>query len=316
MAHSSRQPRTPTGKTALTLEIRQLKYFIAVAEERHFGRAAKRLHMAQPPLSHQIRQLEEQLGVQLLDRTTRRVDLTAAGEELLSRARQMVNAVETLQADVYQFGQGAAGVLRVGFSGSSTYGVMPPLVRRVKQALPGISLALRGEMLTPAMEAGLQDGTLDAALLRPPVAAPEIDYRILGREPLVVALPSFSPLAAGRPVGMHELQDQDFIAYPPESVLYRTTADMCRRAGFRPRIAQVIGETSTMLSFVATGSGIAVLPDSVRALQLEGVVYCAIEDAAEVELAVAWRRDDRSALLHNFLDVVGTTTLGTIRAAL
>lgn len=293
------------------MDIRQLSYFIAVAEERHFGRAAKRLHMAQPPLSQQIRQLEEQLGVQLLNRTTRRVDLTAAGEELLSRGRHIVNAMETLQADVYQVGQGAAGVLRVGFSGSSTYGIMPPIVRRVKQALPGLSLALRGEMLTPAMEAGLRDGTLDAALLRPPVSAPEIEYRIVGREQLVVALPSFSALAAGRPVAVHELQDQDFIAYPPESVLYRTTADMCRREGFRPRITQVIGETSTMLSFVAAGSGIAVVPESVRALQLEGVVYCAIEDAPEVELAVAWRREDRSALLRNFLDVVGPAAAAT-----
>lgn len=293
------------------MDIRQLNYFIAVAEERHFGRAAKRLHMAQPPLSQQIRQLEEQLGVQLLNRTTRRVDLTAAGEELLNRGRHIVNAMETLQADVYQVGQGAAGVLRVGFSGSSTYGIMPPIVRRVKQVLPGLSLALRGEMLTPAMEAGLRDGTLDAALLRPPVAAPEIEYRIVAREQLVVALPAFSALAGGRPVAIHELQDQDFIAYPPESVLYRTTADMCRRGGFRPRITQVIGETSTMLSFVATGSGIAVVPDSVRALQLEGVVYCAIEDAPEVELAIAWRREDRSALLHNFLEAVGTVPMET-----
>lgn len=287
------------------MDIRQLNYFIAVAEERHFGRAARRLHMAQPPLSQQIRQLEEQLGVQLLNRTTRRVDLTAAGQELLTRGRHIVNAMETLQADVYQVGQGAAGVLRVGFSGSSTYGVMPPIVRRVKQVLPGLTLALRGEMLTPAMEAGLRDGTLDAALLRPPVASQEIEYRIVAREQLVVALPSFSPLAVGRPIAVHELQDHDFIAYPPESVLYRTTTDMCRREGFRPRIAQVIGETSTMLSFVAAGSGIAIVPESVRALQLEGVAYCALEGAPEVELAVAWRREDRSALLHNFLDVVG-----------
>jgi len=136
---------------ASTMDIRQLNYFIAVAEERHFGRAAKRLHMAQPPLSQQIRQLEEQLGVRLLNRTTRRVELTAAGEELLNRGRQIVNAVGTLRADVYQVGQGAAGVLRVGFSGSATYGVMPPIVRRAKQALPGLSLELHGEMLTPAM---------------------------------------------------------------------------------------------------------------------------------------------------------------------
>jgi DNA-binding transcriptional LysR family regulator len=291
------------------MEIRQLNYFIAVAEERHFGRAAKRLHMAQPPLSQQIRQLEEQLGVRLLNRTTRRVELTAAGEALLEKGRHIVNAMGTLRADVYHIGQGASGVLRVGFSGSATYGVMPRIVRRAKQVLPGLSLELHGEMLTPAMEAGLRDGTLDAALLRPPIASQEIDYRIVTKEPLIIALPSFSALALDRPVAIHELQDQEFICYPPESVLSRTTASLCRKSGFQPRVTQVISETSTMLSFVAAGSGVALLPASVRALQLDGVVYREIEDATEVELAVAWRREDRSTLLQSFLDVVSSATI-------
>lgn len=290
------------------MEIRQLNYFIAVAEERHFGRAAKRLHMAQPPLSQQIRQLEELLGVKLLNRTTRHVDLTAAGQVLLDRGRRIINELETLKADVFQVGQGATGVLRVGFAGSATYGVMPPIVRRAKQIMPKLSLNLHGEMLTPAMEEGLREGALDAALLRPPVASSEIEYRIVAREPLVVALPSFSLLAEERPVAVSELQDQDFIAYPPESVLHRTTAELCRQAGFQPRITQVAGETSTMLSFVAAGGGVAIVPSSVRALQLEGVVYRGLEHAPEVDLAVAWRREDRSALLHNFLDVVIAVT--------
>jgi DNA-binding transcriptional LysR family regulator len=292
------------------VDIRQLNYFIAVAEERHFGRAAKRLHMAQPPLSQQIRQLEDLIGVQLFNRTTRRVDLTAAGQLLLDRGRQIVNDVATLQADVYQVGKGATGVLRVGFSGSATYGVMPQVARLAKQLLPGLSLALHGEMLTPSMEAGLRNGTLDAALLRPPVTAQDIDYRTVAREPLVVALPSFSALAVDQPVAMHELQDQDFIAYPPESVLYRTTADLCRQAGFQPRITQVVGETSTMLAFVAAGGGVAVMPSSVQAFQLEGVAYRAIENVPDVELAVAWMRGHHSALLKNFLDVVVTATAG------
>lgn len=290
------------------MDIRQLNYFIAVAEERHFGRAAKRLHMAQPPLSQQIRQLEEQLGVRLLNRTTRRVDLTTAGELLLDRGRQIVNDMETLKADVYQIGKGATGVLRVGFSGSATYGVMPQIARLAKQMLPGLSLALNGEMLTPSMEAGLRDGTLDAALLRPPVASQEIDYRVVDQEPLVVAVPSFSALAEDKPVAMHELQDQDFISYAPESVLYRITSDLCRQAGFQPRITQVVGETSTMLAFVAAGGGVAVMPSRVRAFQLDGVAYREIDNAPPVELAVAWLRGHRSALLHNFLDVVAAAT--------
>lgn len=286
------------------MELRQLNYFIAVAEERHFGRAAKRLHMAQPPLSQQIRQLEEQLGVKLLDRTTRRVDLTAAGQELLDRGRKIVNEVETLKADVYQVGNGATGVLRVGFSGSATYGVMPKIVRHVKQALPGLSMTLQGEMLTPAMEAGLRDHTLDAAMLRPPVASAEIEYRVVTREKLVVALPSHSPLATGRPVAINELQEQPFITYPPESVTYRMVSELCRHGGFQPRIGQVAKETSTMLSFVAAGGGVAVVPQAVCSFQLEGVVYAPLEDSPDSELAVAWRREDRSTLLHNFVNLV------------
>lgn len=286
------------------MELRQLNYFIAVAEERHFGRAAKRLHMAQPPLSQQIRQLEEQLGVKLLDRTTRRVDLTAAGQELLDRGRKIVNEVETLKADVYQVGNGATGVLRVGFSGSATYGVMPRIVRHVKQALPGLSMTLQGEMLTPAMEAGLRDHTLDAAMLRPPVSSAEIEYKVVAREKLVVALPSHSPLATGRPVAINEFQEQPFITYPPESVMYRTVSELCRHGGFQPRIGQVAKETSTMLSFVAAGGGVAVVPEAVCSFQLEGVVYAPLEDSPDSELAVAWRREDRSTLLHNFVNLV------------
>lgn len=286
------------------MELRQLTYFIAVAEERHFGRAAKRLHIAQPPLSQQIRQLEEQLGVKLFDRTTRRVDLTAAGALMLERGRSILNDVEALQADVYQVGQGATGVLHVGFSGASTYSVMPRIVRAAGTAYPGLTLDLHGEMLTPAMERGLLEHTLDAAILRPPVSSPEIDFRIINREPLVVALPAHSPLASDRPVSMVELTEQRFVTYPPESVMYRMTADLCREAGFQHRVSQMAQETSTILSFVAAGGGVALMPASVRSVQLRGVRYRELEDSPHAELAVAWRREDRSVLLSNFIQLV------------
>lgn len=286
------------------MELRQLTYFIAVAEERHFGRAAKRLHIAQPPLSQQIRQFEEQLGVKLFDRTTRRVDLTAAGALMLERGRSILNEVEALQADVYQVGQGATGVLHVGFSGASTYSVMPRIVRAAGTAYPGLTLDLHGEMLTPAMERGLLEHTLDAAILRPPVSSPEIDFRIINREPLVVALPTHSPLASDRPLSMVELTEQRFVTYPPESVMYRMTADLCREAGFQHRVSQMAQETSTILSFVAAGGGVALMPASVRSVQLRGVRYRELEDSPHAELALAWRREDRSVLLSNFIQLV------------
>lgn len=286
------------------MDIRQLNYFIAVAEERHFGRAASRLHMAQPPLSQQIRQLEEQIGVKLLNRTTRRVDLTPAGQLLLDRGRQIVNELTALEADVVQVGQGATGVLRVGFSGSATYGVMPQIARLAKQALPGLSLVLQGEMLTPTMEAGLREGTLDAAFLRPPVSSDEINIRPVTRDQLIVALPSNSPLAVDRPVAMNELRDQNFITYGTESVIHRLTAEMCRKAGFKQRVTQMVGETSTMMAFVAAGGGVAVMPSNVQSFRLDGVTYREIEGAPTVDLSVGWMRGNRSSLLKNFLDII------------
>lgn len=290
------------------MDIRQLNYFIAVAEERHFGRAATRLHMAQPPLSQQIRQLEEQIGVKLLNRTTRRVDLTPAGQVLLDRGRHIVNDLAALEADVVQVGQGATGVLRVGFSGSATYGVMPHIARIAKQALPGLSLVLQGEMLTPAMETGLREGTLDAAFLRPPVSSDEVSVRTVTSDQLIVALPSNSPLAVDRPIAVNELRDQNFITYGAESVIHRMTTDMCRKAGFKQRVTQMVGETSTMLAFVAAGGGVAVMPSNVQSFRLDGVTYRQIENAPRVDLSVAWLRGNRSSLLQNFLDIVETAT--------
>ena len=166
------------------------------------------------------------------------------------------------------------------------------------------------------MEEGLRGHTLDAALLRPPVASPDLEHRVVAREPLVVAVPSGGALDADGPVAAHELQDQDFVACPPDSVLYRAGTDLCRRAGFQPRIARVAGGTSALLSFVAAGGGVAVVPAGLRAVQLAGVVYRELEHAPELELAVAWRREDRSALLHRFLDLVAdlgpVTDLGPV----
>lgn len=307
MGHALVFHKTPTTqrvKEAAPVDIRQLNYFIAVAEERHFGRAASRLLMAQPPLSQQIRQLEDQLGVKLLNRTTRRVDLTPAGQLMLDRGRHIINDLGALEADVVQVGQGATGVLRVGFSGSATYGVMPQIARVAKQILPGLSLSLQGEMLTPAMEAGLRDGTLDAAFLRPPITSDEINTQTVTHDRLIVALPSNSPLAVERPVAVNELREQKFITYGNESVIHRMTADMCRKAGFKQRITQRVGETSTMLAFVAAGGGVAVMPSNVQSFHLDGVYYREIEDPPSVDLAVAWMRGNRSTLLKNFLNVV------------
>ena len=194
------------------VELRHLRYFLAVAEEKHFGRAAERLYMAQPPLSSQIKQLEAELGTVLLERTTRKVELTEAGALLLERTRQILADVEAAKTDVAEIGRGAAGVLRLGFSGTATYRLMPEIVRVARERLPLVRLQISGEMLTPRMEEALLENRLDAAILRPPVRSAELELDELRASRLVVALPQRHPLAAENgPVAVKELANENIV---------------------------------------------------------------------------------------------------------
>ncbi|MGW2673097.1 LysR family transcriptional regulator [Kocuria rhizophila] len=285
------------------MEIRQLTCFIAVAEERHFGRAAERLHMAQPALSLLIRQLEEHLGVRLLDRTTRRVDLTPAGQELLDRGRRVLHDLELLEADVRRVGDASAGVLRLGFTGAAACDMVPELARAVRERLPGVTLSLRGELPSQALESGLRDGSLDAALLHPPVASSGIRHRVVERQSFVVALPDDAPLAGRPSVAVGALEGLPVVAHPPASPLHRAVQELFLAAGLPVRIGQVAQDTASMLSLVAAGGGVALVPASVRAVQLRGVVYADLEGSPQIDLALAWRDEDRSARLRAVLDV-------------
>lgn len=284
------------------MELRQLECFIAVAEERHFGRAAARLGMAQPQLSQTVRQLEEQLGALLLERTTRRVDITPAGHELLDRGRHLVQDTAALAADVSRLGCGTEGALRAGFCGAATYGLLPGVVRGLRARLPGIVLQVRGELPAPAAESAVREGTLDLAVLHPPVVSRELESRTLCREALVVAVRQGSSLDTGSPLTVAELGAHEFVAHPPESVLHRTVSGLFRDAGLTQRIAHVAHETSQLLVHVAAGAGAALVPRSVTALHMEGVVYTDLAEPTTVEHAVAWRGGNRSPVLRGVLD--------------
>ncbi len=283
------------------METRHLKYFIAVAEERHFGRAAARLHMAQPPLSQQIRQLEEQLGTPLLVRTTRKVELTPAGQVLLDRGRVMLQELQVLESDVRQVGEGATGVLRVGFTGTATYRLMPIIVQAARRTLPGLRITVQGEMLTPQMEAALEEGRLDAAVLRPPVHSGAISLKLLEQDQLVAALPADSPLAEKGMLELGALSEEGFIGYPSYSAVSSIFIDACRKAGFRPRVVQEAKETSTLLSLVASGMGIALVPMTSRMFSFQGVAFRQLRNPPPVDLAVAWNSDKETPLLRAFL---------------
>jgi DNA-binding transcriptional LysR family regulator len=292
------------------VELRHLRSFVVVAEECHFGRAAERLHMAQPPLSQQIRQLESDLGLPLFERTTRRVALTPAGERFLERSRQILRAVELAGEEASRIAAGELGHLAIGFTGSATYEMLPALSRDLREHFPGIVLDLKGEMLTPDQVEGLLDGALDLGFLRPPVRDPRLEVHVLRSERLIVALPASHRLTRSRRLSLSDLRDEAFISYPSQrrSVVYEAVVDACRHAGFVPRISEEVAETSTLVSFVAAGLGVALVPASVANLHITGTEYRPITgDPTRVELAVALRAGAPSPLAIRVRDHVVAT---------
>lgn len=276
------------------MDLRHLRYFVAVAEERHFGHAADRLHMAQPPLSQAIRQLETEIGTTLLRRTTRRVDLTEAGIAYLARARAILTSVEEATREARLVAAGTVGHLALGCVGSATYSLLPALSRRLAEELPGVDFSFRGEMLVPDQVAALRSGGIDVALLRPPIADASLALTLLRRDRLVVALPADHPLAARRQLTSASLRGLDLIVHSAgrRSMMYDVVARLTHDAGVEPRIRHEVGETSTLVTLVAGGLGVAIVPEPVTALALDGVVYRPlVRPTTCVELAVAHRAE-------------------------
>src|SRR6478609_8134486 len=238
------------------MELRHLRSFAVLAEERHFGRAAERLHLAQPALSQQIKQLERELGVDLFVRTTRRVDLTEAGARLVGHARDVLAGVDRARDDLAALSSGHAGRVSVGFVGTATYDVLPRVAQEVRRELPGVELELRGELLSPQLAAGLADRTYDLALLRPPETG--LDARTLRTERLVAVLPAQHPLASRRRIGLSALKDEAFVMHPSghRSSMHARVLEACAAAGFEPAPVVEVSETATLVVFVAAGLGV------------------------------------------------------------
>jgi DNA-binding transcriptional LysR family regulator len=289
------------------VELRHLRYFIAVAEERHFGRAADRLHIAQPPLSQQIRRFEEEIGAPLLFRTTRSVEVAPAGEVLLERGREILAAVDSAIEDARRAARGEYGRLAIGFTGSCTYAMLPALAAALGRELPGVVLDLQGELLTPAQVARLVDGTLDVGLLRPPVNERALSTEVLRSEALLAVLPESHRLARSEAVPLEQLEGEPFVTYPSHfrSVVHDAVEGACAAHGFKPTAAYEVAETATLVSFVAAGLGVSLVPASVRNMTVHGAVYRPLaHDTTRVELAAAWRRADDRPVLVRALDVI------------
>ena len=288
------------------MELRQLRYFIAVAEELHFTRAAERLHIGQPPLSHAIQMLEADVGAQLFERTKRWVRLTEAGKLFLADARRIVALAEQASDTARRAQRGEAGELRIGFTYSTPLTpLFAQVINRYRSEYPAVSLVLH-ELATLRQLEGLVQRTLDLGFIRPPeVAMPEaIGLTTLREDPLVVVLPSAHPLARKKTVAMADLNGQPFVMYPQNAGtgIYPQIFRLCRAAGFTPHIAQQAGEASTIIGLVAAGCGITILPASFDRIRMDGVRYRTISDpAATTTLLLAQRKGEHSALADAFI---------------
>lgn len=281
------------------MELRHLRYFAAVAETRHFGRAAQRLHMAQPPLSQAIRQLEAEIGVALFTRTTRQVALTPAGEAFHRDVQLLLGGLEDGVRRAQRIASGRSGVLRVAVTGTAAYRHLPRIAQVVRRELPEVALEIHSDLLTPAQEKALLESRIDLGVLRPPVREDALATRTIARERLVAALPDGHRLVDEPDLTMADLRGERFVAYAAGgSVVNEAVTRSCVAAGFTPRVEHEVAGTSVLLALVAAGLGVALVPEAVQAAALEGVVFREVEGAETVDLALAWRLDDPNPLLH------------------
>lgn len=289
------------------MELRHLRYFVAVAEELHFTRAAKRLHIEQPPLSQQIQALESELGVSLLRRSKRHVALTEAGQRFLLDAKRILQEAQRATEDARRAARGELGELRIGFSSSLPFtSLLPQVLRRYRQAYPHVTLTLR-EMFTIDQLEALRLGQIDIGLVRFRGTEPsaELNLRQVSQDPLRLVVNAADPLARRASVAMAELQAHGFIVYPPGTGTSLTflVRQLCLAAGFEPQVAQEAREPMAQIGFVAAGLGIAILPAPFECVVLPDVRYVPLSDAgAHLSLGVAVRREHQSPLISGFLD--------------
>lgn len=288
------------------MDIPQIRAFLAVAEELHFGRAAERLHMAQPPLSRTIKQLERELGAQLFDRNTRSVRLTATGGSLVTPAREVLESVERAEGIVRLAEHGEIGRVRISFAGISTHRLVAKLARVMRQQRPGIQLELRSQNFAQPLMKRLVDSETDVALGRWDVLPSEVNSTVVMRDSLVVAMADTHRLAGAETLTGAELAGEVFVSLPPDegSVLPDRLRRLASANGFVPVLAQVAPDTQTSLALVSAEVGCHLTLASVAANSNDPhLAFVPLrEPLPGVDLQVAWRRDDRGPALLAVVD--------------
>lgn len=297
------------------MELRHLRYFVAVAEELHFGRAAERLHIAQPPLSRQIRDLEREVGTPLFERVARGVELTPAGLAFLPEARLTLAQAERAQRTALRAAQGETGRLRVGFVEAATYaGILPNVLGFFRMHLPNIGLSLL-ELDSIEQAEWLRDGRIDVGLLHSPPADAErwLHVEPVYADPMVAAVPHVHALADRTRLSLGDLADEPFVLFPRTSApaLFDGIVARCRDAGFSPRVVQEAVGWHTIAGLVAAGMGVSFVPRALARHQRPMVAYRPVRDlGVDVQLYAAWRRGRQSPVRERFV-----TTLKAVAGA-
>lgn len=280
------------------MDLRHLRYFVAVATERNFTRAAEKLGIAQPPLSRQIRELEDMYGVQLFDRDSRPVALTPAGRLLLDHADRVLGSVKQLESAVARFKSNGRRQYRFGFVGSTIYGPIPNLIRRFREAAPTLEIELL-EMNTVSQIAALKEGRIDAGLGRLTFEDPAIDRHVVAHEDLVAALWVDHPLASATdPLSLADIEREPIILYPsePRPSYADQVLSIFHDHGLRPQAVREVRELQTALGLVSAEVGISLVPSSIQRLRRDDIVYRRIKEAGAISpIILSWRRHDGSS---------------------
>ena len=290
------------------MDLRHLRYFVAVAEELHFTRAADRLGIRQPPLSMQIKQLERQIGAPLFRRLSRGVELTAAGESFLVDTRNILSRLDDAVAAAESMARGQTGRLRVGFGGA-TYlpDLVPAGIMRYRSLYPDVLLSPE-QSNTPSLVHGLREGRIDIAFIRPPVEDSEgLVIDVFFEEDMVVVLPVGHALGRGKSVSLGDLSKETFILFPQDigPGLHGTIVTACMEAGFSPQIGQNASQIISIVPMIAAGFGVSLVPRSVASLSIKGVTYHSIKGSMlKAPVSLARRAGDRSVALDHFIKVL------------
>ena len=289
------------------MELRHIRYFVAVAEELSFTRAAARLGIGQPPLSQQIKDLEALLGVLLFRRVPHGAELTEPGKAFLQESRRVLAAAEEAATAAKRAARGETGRLRLGFTGSAHFNaVVPLIIRNFRQRYPDVDLQVE-EANTHNLRELMTLGTLDVVFSRYDFSKePSLSFLPVKAEPLVAALPSSHRCAEGRTVSLSALAGDDFIMKSPSlgPVLYSTVVGACRSAGFEPKMGQEAPQLATVISFVAAELGVSLVPSSMQRIRAEGVVYLPLSDMqAHVTLSLVWRSNEKSPVAKHFVSL-------------